>query len=158
MKFTNTDKKKLLLAVGNISRQDDELGWRFAKQFVEADDGAWDLEYRFQLQIEDAELISHYDFVMVVDATEKQYEKGFSVETPAPAPYYQYSSHIELPANLLYLCGIIFGGNPVMQCLYITGYEWELDYPPTKKALKNLDAALKEFEFRKVPDKVYPDL
>ena len=55
MNESGTDRKTLLIGIGNSGRSDDALGWKFVDEFVEYGH-LFDLEYRYQLQIEDAEL------------------------------------------------------------------------------------------------------
>ena len=49
-----SDYKTIILGIGNNGRQDDGLGWAFL-DFLEEQNTTIDLEYRYQLQIEDAE-------------------------------------------------------------------------------------------------------
>ena len=60
--------KTIVIGIGNNGRQDDGLGWMFL-DFLDEQNANIDLEYRYQLQIEDADLISNYDTVIFVDAT-----------------------------------------------------------------------------------------
>ncbi|RLD75788.1 MAG: Ni/Fe hydrogenase, partial [Bacteroidetes bacterium] len=60
--------KTIVFGIGNIGRQDDGLGWLFLDHLKEKQFNHLDLEYRYQLQIEDAELICNYDTVIFVDA------------------------------------------------------------------------------------------
>ena len=55
----------LLLAIGNCGREDDGLGWKFADYFQDMNIDTVAIEYRYQLQVEDAELISDYATVIL---------------------------------------------------------------------------------------------
>jgi Ni,Fe-hydrogenase maturation factor len=70
------DKDIIVLGIGNTGRQDDGLGWLFLDRLKEAGfEGA--MEYRYQLQVEDAELISRYSQVIFVDASKTDLSNGF---------------------------------------------------------------------------------
>ncbi len=63
------DSNVLVIAIGNCGRNDDGLGWKFADYLRERGTGNMDIEYRYQLQVEDALLVSGYDLVFFVDAS-----------------------------------------------------------------------------------------
>ena len=63
MNESGTDRKTLLIGIGNSGRSDDALGWKFVDEFADYD-YLFDLEYRYQLQIEDSELVSRYKKVI----------------------------------------------------------------------------------------------
>ena len=71
MNDINQTKKTLLIGIGNYGRADDALGWKFIDEFSDRDD-LYDFEYRYQLQIEDAELVTKYEKVIFVDASHQQ--------------------------------------------------------------------------------------
>ena len=54
--------KIIIIGVGNSGRQDDGLGWAFLDEIKRKFPGI-KIEYKYQLQIEDADLISSYDTV-----------------------------------------------------------------------------------------------
>ena len=58
----------LLFAIGNDSRGDDGLGWAFAQLVEETNLFRGRLFYRYQLQVEDAELLTTCRQVIFVDA------------------------------------------------------------------------------------------
>jgi len=68
-------KKILVYGYGNPGRQDDALGVLCAKRIKQwAEEhfpGAVDVDMNYQLNIEDAEKISHYDQVIFADASQE---------------------------------------------------------------------------------------
>ena len=63
-KLNNT----LIIGIGNNTRQDDGLGWKFLAMLEEDVFSADNLICKYQLMVEDAELISGLDAVFFVDA------------------------------------------------------------------------------------------
>jgi Ni,Fe-hydrogenase maturation factor len=68
--------RTIILGIGNNGRQDDGLGWLFLDSLKDLE-SKLTLEYRYQLQIEDAELISNYKTVIFVDASKSQPRRWF---------------------------------------------------------------------------------
>jgi hydrogenase maturation protease len=126
----------LIIGIGNQGRQDDGLGWACLDSLIDA---GWsgDAEVRYQLNIEDAELISHYDSVLFIDADKRSLESGYLLEKVDPKPLLAHSSHFLPPSNVLYLCQDIYGKLPETHLLSIQGYEWELQIGLTNQAIKN---------------------
>ncbi len=137
--------KIIILGIGNNGRQDDGLGWMFL-DFLEEQNSDIDIEYRYQLQIEDADLISNYDTVIFVDATKEETEEGFYLEPCHPSEKYSFSTHALEPETVLYLSDKLYNHNPDASIFAIQGYEWELQIGLSKKAIKNLDKAINYFK------------
>ncbi|MDZ7651023.1 MAG: hypothetical protein U5K54_29970 [Cytophagales bacterium] len=76
----------LMIGIGNNGRSDDALGWKFVDEFSDHED-LFDVEYRYQLQIEDALLITEYKKVIFVDASHKEYDNGYSFYKCEPGPH-----------------------------------------------------------------------
>lgn len=130
--------RALVLGIGNSSRQDDALGWRFLDFLQTAGVSGFDLEYRYQLQVEDAELISGYEKVFFVDATTEVTEKGFYLrpcETKSPD---DLTSHSLSPESVNFLCRSIFGKKPECKIIGIGGIQFELGKELTSQAERNL--------------------
>lgn len=143
-----TKNKYLVLGIGNYGRQDDGLGWEFIDMFIKNKPKNFCCEYRFQLQIEDAELLGKYDTVIFIDATKKPYEKGFDWSVCKSSQKYSFSTHALNPETILYLSENLYKHMPKAFILAIQGYEWELKNGLTKKAKVNLDKAYKNFTER----------
>src|SRR5580765_1251401 len=114
-------KKFLIIGIGNTGRGDEGLGWKLAEKAEGLFHEEGDVEYRYQLQVEDAELISHYDFVIFADATDNELQKGFSFVKCNPASEYFFSSHIQSPETILYLSKTVFEKSPGAFLLLMKG-------------------------------------
>jgi len=137
--------RTLLIGIGNSSRGDDGLAWLFLNDVEKNDPGQFDLEYRYQLQVEDADLISEYDQVLFVDATEELIPEGFSLRKCESAGSFYFSSHLQSPEAVLYLSETLYPNAPNAFVLPITGYRWELGDMVSPEAMTNLDKALVAF-------------
>ncbi|MDZ7755106.1 hydrogenase maturation protease [Rhodohalobacter sp.] len=137
--------RTLLIGIGNGSRGDDALGWLFLNDIEGKDPGRFDLEYRYQLQVEDADIISKYERVLFVDATEELIPKGYALKKCEPARSYYFSSHLQSPEAVLYLCETLYRKTPEAYVLPIKGYRWELGEPLSNKASNHLQRALDLF-------------
>jgi hydrogenase maturation protease len=135
----------LILGIGNNGRQDDGLGWLFL-DFLESENSNVDIEYRYQLQIEDADLISKYDTVIFVDATKEDTEHGFYLKPCHPSEKYSFSTHALEPETILYLSHKLYNHNPDASIFTIQGYNWELKIGLSEKGMINLDNAKKYFK------------
>ena len=116
----------MFIGIGNSARGDDAIGWLLADFVREKFPAEWEVEYRYQLQVEDAELISHFDEVIFADATETAYPDGFCFEPCLPAANYFHSSHLQTPEAILYLCREMFNKQPHSHILAVSGTTWEL--------------------------------
>ena len=138
----------LLLAIGNSSRGDDGLGWAFLERIAEQIGEDWTAEQRYQLQVEDAEMLTHFQRILFVDATLETLPDGFALAPCIPnadaGPY----SHQQTPGAVLFLCQTLYGHAPEAFVLKITGYQWDLGAGMSPSAVKNLDKALKYFATR----------
>ena len=140
-----SDHKTLIFGIGNNGRQDDGLGWSFLA-LLETDDWPFDLEYRYQLQIEDAELISRYDNVIFVDASKTEFEEGFKLYPCMPVDNYSFSTHALAPETILYITNKLYNHQPNAQVLAIQGVDWELEIGLSNIAADNLVKAYQYFK------------
>lgn len=141
----NLDSRILLLGVGNSGRGDDGLGWAFLDALDKDIASRVDCEYRYQLQIEDAELISHYDVVYFIDADKKQHENGYQLRKARPRGGYNFSTHQLHPQTVLYLVSRIYHRTPEAYILGISGEIFELEQGLTDYAKENLIQAMLAF-------------
>ena len=137
--------KIIILGIGNNGRQDDGLGWMFL-DFLEEQNSDIDIEFRYQLQIEDADLISNYDTVIFVDATKEETEEGFYLKPCHPSEKYSFSTHALAPETVLYLSHKLYDHNPDAFIFAIQGYDWELKMGLSEKGTVNLEKAKKYFK------------
>ncbi|MBT8301925.1 MAG: hydrogenase maturation protease [Maribacter sp.] len=139
------DNKILILGIGNCGRADDALGWTFIDEIKENLPANYDYEYKYQLQVEDAELISHYDVVYFVDAHKDQFDKGFTWGDGHPIATHSFTTHELDPGTVLYLSKSIYDKLPKSYILGISGLRFELKIGLSDKAKENLSQALEFF-------------
>jgi hydrogenase maturation protease len=137
--------KIIIVGIGNNGRQDDGLGWMFL-DFLEEQNADIDIEYKYQLQIEDADLISNYDRVIFVDATKEETDDGYYLKPCLPSEEYSFSTHALNPETIMYLAKKLYNHNPDASIFAIQGYDWELKIGLSEKGTANLDKAKKYFK------------
>ena len=140
-----SDHKTIIFGIGNNGRQDDGLGWSFLA-LLQTDNLPFHLEYRYQLQIEDAELISRYDNVIFVDASKTKIEEGYKLYPCVPEDNYSYSTHALAPETILYLTSKLYNRRPNAQILAIQGINWDLKIGLSDVAANNLVRAYQYFK------------
>jgi hydrogenase maturation protease len=145
MNDINQTKKTLLIGIGNYARSDDALGWKFLDEFSSMEE-QYDFEYRYQLQIEDADLVSQYDRVVFIDAAHQQLENGYSFYACNPAPASTFTSHKLSPEAVLWLSGELFGDPPKGYVMAIGGINWKLHIGLSNKAKQNFKKAVSYFK------------
>lgn len=138
--------KTLIIGIGNIARQDDGLGWVFLDSIKDFVNEEAELLYRYQLNIEEAELISSYPKIIFVDAEKGNKEKAFDFRVCIPKESYNFSTHFLEPEVILALCKKLYNSNPETYILSISGEKWELEEGLSEFAKKNLQKAIKYFE------------
>ena len=132
----------LLIGIGNDGRSDDGLGWAFAGR-VESRFPEIEVVFRYQLQIEDAELITHYDRVYFVDSTLDHITKGYKIEKILPDFSGSYTSHAITPDVILGLASHMYDRIPDAYVIAITGVDWELAQKLSDEGSRHLSAAIK---------------
>lgn len=137
--------KTLIIAIGNSGRSDDGLGWAFADSILDKGEFFGDVVYSYQLQIEDADLISKYDTVIFVDAYSQLLENGACLERVDPLIVHSFSTHALDPAAVVGLCQELYESTPEAWVLKIEGHEWDLNVGLSKHGEKNLVQALECF-------------
>jgi hydrogenase maturation protease len=140
MNDINQTKKTLLIGIGNYGRADDALGWKFIDEFSDWVD-FYDFEYRYQLQIEDAELVSKYEKVIFVDASHQPIAQGFSFYPCVPAPTSAFTTHQLNPETVLWLSQELFNASPKGLVMAIEGNYWELHHGLSEQAEENFKKA-----------------
>jgi hydrogenase maturation protease len=132
--------KTLVLGIGNSSRGDDALGWKFIDALEKFT--ILETDYRYQLQIEDASLIRDYQSVVFVDASAEPLDGGFSFSPCEPKNIFYFSTHRIDPSALLWLCEDLYGVKPKAYVLAIEGSRWKLREGLSSKAQKNFSNAV----------------
>jgi hydrogenase maturation protease len=144
MSDLRTDKI-LMIGIGNSGRSDDALGWKFVDEFLNQDD-VFDVDYRYQLQIEDALLIAEYKKIIFVDASHTQYDNGFSFYKCIPSRKDAFTTHKLEPETVLWLTKDLFNQTPEVYVMAITGIHWELHQGLSDTAQQNFNRAVSCFK------------
>jgi hydrogenase maturation protease len=137
------DKNNILIGIGNDGRGDDALGWLFVERFGE--NPGWESALRYQLQIEDAEMISQFDTVVFVDASVEEIVEGFHFTRCVPKASTHFSTHKIDPATILWMAREIYGSKVEGYVMAIQGFNWELHLGLSAQAETNLGKALGHF-------------
>lgn len=146
-------KKTLIYGYGNPGRMDDGIG----KRFVDLIDN-WIAEEKieniftdcnYQLNIEDASIISEYDAVVFVDASIVEDVENFRLEKVEPNDAtIEFTMHAVSTAFVVDLCRKMYNKIPEAWVLHVRAYEFDFKEEMTPKAVENmLDAFvfLKDF-------------
>ncbi|MCB0664425.1 MAG: hydrogenase maturation protease [Saprospiraceae bacterium] len=153
----------LVIGIGNNGRGDDGLGWAFIEAIRKAG-YLGDTVLRYQLQVEDAELISRYQSVLFVDAYKPRLREGFEISICIPANDFSFSTHQLSPASVLCLCRELYQTEPQTYLMLISGRDWRLQLSLSTFAKNNLDSATNFFyancqkSLSEVAPKLFPDL
>ncbi len=131
-------KNALLFAIGNNGRQDDGLGWAFGEALEQSGHFDVDVHYRYQLQVEDAELISRACKVIFVDASKGELACGIQWKKVEPSADFEFTTHALSPEAVLFLCEKLYEKKPEAHCLLIQGEVWELGIGLSERAMGNL--------------------
>lgn len=137
----------LVLGYGNPGRLDDGLGPAFAERIQLLDLPDVTVESNYQLNVEDAELVSHFDVVVFADASVDA-EAPFELKLMHPKPpVVGFSSHSITAESLLGLAGELFNVSPQTYAMAIRGYDFnEFGEFLSDTASENLAAAVDCFE------------
>jgi hydrogenase maturation protease len=133
----------LVIGYGNPGRLDDGLGPAFAEQVQALQLPGVSVESNYQLNIEDAELISKFDLVVFADASVDADEPfDFGPMNPTP-PVVGFSSHSITAESLLGLAGELFDAAPPAYAMAIRGYRFnEFGETISDAAAENLAGAV----------------
>jgi hydrogenase maturation protease len=138
------EPSSLIYGIGNDGRQDDGLGWAFIDRLEARRPPPRAVLHRnYQLNYEDADLISGFARVLFVDATKDPSVSSFSLTRPEPKLDFSFTSHAISVASILATAKQCFGYLPEVYLLAIRGYEWELQMGLTEPAEQNLGDSLK---------------
>lgn len=139
--YFNNDSS-LIYGIGNIGRQDDGLGWAFIDWLETASSCVKAEKVKFyQLNLEDADLISHKQRVLFVDASKDTTVDSFRLYKAEPKMDFSFTSHAMSIETIMATCWQCFGKIPEVYVLAIRGYEWELQIGLTEQAKNNLHLA-----------------
>lgn len=147
-------KRILICGIGNPGREDDGLGFFFVSRletigFTRTDQQI-DLRHVYQLNIEDAELICHYDLVIFVDAC-KNLEGSFQWQQIEGEKQSDFSTHALTIPSVLALASEFFDSVPVCYLLSIGGFTFRIKEGLSEKTEKHLSQALEWFASERLP-------
>ena len=139
----SSSPKTLILGWGNPGRRDDGLGPAFVEALASLDLPGVEAEFDYQLQIEHAERLSHFDRVVFVDA-DLETSRSFRLERiRARDGGACFTTHHVAPENLLALSRKLFGHEPEAWVLGISGYDFDaFEEGLSPQAAVNLEKAL----------------
>ncbi len=137
----------LLFGIGNCGRSDDGLGWAFLDRIQQEAEFPGQVEYRYQLQVEDAAMVSRADRVIFVDSYQGALPGGFQWAPCNPSREFEFTSHVLAPSAVMYLCQDLYGRVPPAELLLIQGDCWDLDTRMSDTARQRLEHALDSFSF-----------
>ncbi len=130
----------LVYGFGNPGRSDDALGILFSEKLEQMHLPDMTFESNYQLNAEDALLISEYDIVIFADASHTL--ESFSFKRLSPAPEVSFTTHAMHPSSVVALCNELYDKHPLCFIMEIKGYEWEMREEISEKAHENLERAL----------------
>lgn len=135
----------LLFGVGNCGRSDDGLGWAFVDRIQHEPGFDSPVEYRYQLQVEDAALIARMRRVIFVDSYKGDLPGGFRWLVCEPSENFEFTTHVLPPRGVMHYCKTLYGKSPRADILMIQGFDWGLRNNMSVVAEQNLDNAIEFF-------------
>jgi Ni,Fe-hydrogenase maturation factor len=151
MKELKTDPKMLLVGIGNYDWGDDSIGWSFVDRLISQGYDFLDYQYRYKLKTEDAELISKYDVVVFVSASQEKINQGYELSSCIAASHAFYSEDVQAPSAILHLTTQLYKRNPKAYFLRISGMDWRMQPYLSREANKNMEAAVAFFDEEFLP-------
>lgn len=138
--------KTLIIGIGNNTRKDDGLGWCFLEKLEDEGYNPDNLLCKYQLMVEDAEIIAGYNTVIFVDACKEKLKEGFLIEEIFPAEQVAFSTHAVPPNQILNLCKTIYNKTPKAYIVKIEGIYWDIEIGLSERAEKNLKKSMSSFK------------
>jgi hydrogenase maturation protease len=138
----------LIFGIGNCGRSDDGLGWAFLDRISAEAGFSSPVEYRYQLQVEDAALAERMQRVIFIDSYNGQLPGGFRWQRCEASEDFQFTTHVLPPRGVMHYCQALYGKAPRADILAIAGYEWGLRNSLSAAACQNLENALLFFRRR----------
>jgi hydrogenase maturation protease len=136
----------ILFGIGNSGRSDDGLGWAFVDRIRQETDFAGQLEYRYQLQVEDAALVRDAERVIFIDSYKGELPGGFHWKPCEPSEDFQFTTHVLPPRGVMHFCQDLYGKKPRADLLMIQGTSWDLRIGMSPEAERHLEYALRFFQ------------
>jgi len=136
----------ILFGIGNSGRSDDGLGWAFLDRIEQESEFRGRIEYRYQLQVEDAALVSRAERVIFIDSYKGELPGGFEWKPCTPSKDFEFTSHVLPPEAVMHFCEDLYGKSPRADVLMIQGSSWDLRIGMSPEAELRLDKALRFFK------------
>ena len=136
----------LLFGIGNSGRSDDGLGWAFLDRVQQEPGFAGRVEYRYQLQVEDAALVRDAERVIFIDSYKGDLPGGFQWKPCEPLEDFQFTTHVLPPRGVMHFCQELYCRKPRADILMIQGTRWDLQLGMSPEAERHLDDALRFFK------------
>jgi hydrogenase maturation protease len=144
--WSGIEPETILFGIGNSGRGDDGLGWAFLDRIQQESEFRGRIEYRYQLQVEDAALVSRAERVIFVDSYQGELPGGIQWKPCKPSKDFEFTTHV-LPARaVMFLCQDLYGKAPRADLLMIQGTSWDLRIGMSPEAELRLDKALRFFK------------
>lgn len=133
----------LVLGYGNPARRDDGLGPALARRIAAMEIPGVQVRTAYQLNVEDAELVSRHDVVVFVDAClQSPPPFGFRELEPGPDTL-EFTTHSLAPEGVLGLARSLFGASTRGFAVGVRGYDLhEMVESLTADAAVNLEETL----------------
>jgi len=139
--------KILVYGYGNPGRQDDALGIRLAEDIElwvqENKLSDVEVDYNYQLNIEDSDRISNSDIVIFADASTEEIQDFIFTKINPDESTIEFTMHAVSPAFVLDLCRKLYAKCPESYLIHIKGYEWQFEENLSEEAELNLAKASK---------------
>jgi hydrogenase maturation protease len=132
----------LIIGIGNQGRKDDGIGWALVDRIQECGYQGR-CEFRYQLNVEDAELVAQYETVLFIDATHESLPDGYALREVEPISSFTFSTHELSPAAVLHLAEDLYDQKPTGHLLVIQGYEWGIGEGLSDQAAAHLEQLMK---------------
>ncbi len=116
--------KTLILGYGNCSRRDDGVGWFVVERLQQAQLPDVELLTSHQLEVDQAEVISHFDYVIFVDAAVPQSPKPIAETVIQPKFQSHAVAHFLTPSDLASLSDTLYGRVPRALLFSIRGTDF----------------------------------
>ncbi|MCI5165191.1 MAG: hydrogenase maturation protease [Candidatus Electrothrix sp. GM3_4] len=130
----------LVYGFGNPGREDDGAGVVLAERIRAATLPGVTTDSNYQLNVEDALLLTEYDIIVFADATRNPVDR-FSFYRLEPDPSVSFTTHAMSPGSVLALCSQLYGKTPPVYMLEIAGTSFEIREGLTAEGAENTVAA-----------------
>lgn len=140
-----TASKLLIFGIGNVGRSDDGAGIRVIERLESETLPEWvRLEANYQLNAEDALLVSEFDKVIFVDASAatSSEDTSLGLRRLQPDGKISFSTHAMSIEAVLALCSELYRKVPEAFLLALPGYEWSIGESMSEKSRRNVDQAV----------------